>query len=140
MAVARVSVKSACIVGFVVAALQCGCGAKESRTGMTPAFRSEVARLQERTSPVTSNARVTFLPRAYDGSTEAQWDILTGMEWPEYSRWVRQRLVPEFSVDTTNTRVLTCKKPLEADILVLSLAPDSVRNGLVHVRFRGSPW
>jgi hypothetical protein len=138
--VAVAHVRSGLALGVALVTPLLGCVSESGAPRVTATLRSEAARLQLLTAPPTSDLQVTLDPELNDEGVEVRWDIQTPMAWPEYARWVRSQLAPEFTVDSTGPESLTWRKLLEADRYVLSCTPASLDAGLVHVRFLAAPW
>lgn len=127
------------LISLAILAPAVGCGGRTENPSVTSSFRNDVSRLEQRTTPPGAMWRRTLEPAVRSTAAEAAWEVSTGLPWPEYSRWVRQQLAPEFDVETSAARELRAAKGSSADLYFLTIAPDSLDSAAVSVQFRALP-
>ena len=127
------------LISLAILSLVAGCGGGVEHAGVTRLFREDVSRLEQRTTPAGALLRRTLEPAIRSTAAEAAWEVSTDAPWPEYSRWVRQQLEPEFDVDTSAARELRAAKGTSGDLYFLTIVPDSLDSTAVSVQFRALP-
>ena len=127
------------LISLAMFALAAGCGGRARDADVTPSFREDVSRLEQRTTPAGGPSNKTLEPAIRSTAAEAAWEVRTRSPWPEYSRWVRRQLETEFGVDTSAARELRATKGSSTDLYFLAIAPDSLDPNTVSVQVRAVP-
>jgi hypothetical protein len=120
-------------------ALATGCGGTVEDPGVTASFRDDISRLERRTTPPGALSHRTLDPAIRSGAAEAAWEVKSDLPWPEYSRWVRKQIEPEFDIATDGARELRATKGFSTDLYFLTIVPDSLDSAAVSIQLRALP-
>lgn len=127
------------LISLAMLALATGCGGRAGDAGVTPSFREDVSRLEQRTTPAGALSTRTLEPAIRGSAAEAAWEVKTDLPWPEYSRWVQQQLAPEFNFNASVARELRASKGSSTDLYSLTIISGSLDSATVSIEFRATP-